>query len=258
MAKKSKKNKVTDVLDNHWVNRWAKKHVAELKKHVGLVLTLHPEHGIINASPNSAVATNQLQYLKKSIAKDAWLMEANHLLTRLGEMPRAITTIPKPDVTRPRKEKAAPKAWVKKREPTDPIPQLDAAVPVPERPGPPPSLAPLGPADDDVILDGSRPVLEPSEHMTILQFAQANGIKAVDVLLKVLGWTQDENKTVNIHSPLDAETLERLRQEFKKDSPYPSPDKQPPFTPHNPSPGNAKSLVVDGGGAAYRRGLRFD
>jgi hypothetical protein len=227
-----KKNKKQTQRDDSWIVSWCADHEDVLANFLGLVVTVHPEFGIVSAAPDRTKAIILRHYLRRSIARVSHTLNVDATLDELGWFDRTI----------------------------------NAEQPVPESQDPPEPLVPVNESfDSTVLLDGSHdprsetplaldgwPIVDgismkPSGSfsdpvgVTVQQYANKHKLRATEVLMKLIS---RGTGGCTINSTLTEEEISMLDREL---SPFPSPDKQPPYTPR-------RELSHPVG----RCGLRFD
>lgn len=132
---------------NNWIESWCRTHLNELEKYRGLVVAVHKDHGIINASRDMLVLKDQARFLKKKLVPDvAYIYTADYLLP-LGEKREEDDDVfpsfgdPQPPTV--------------KKGPLD----VEDQGPVPEKMDPPTPLS--DPFDNSgIVLDGTQPEAE--------------------------------------------------------------------------------------------------
>jgi hypothetical protein len=235
---------VNDRIYTVWIEGWCAGHVNELEDYRGLAIAVHRDEGIVASAPTLAILWDHVSFLRKKVRRVVAVTHANNYLPALDD--GSFGPAQPPTVK------------------TDPL-DIEDEGPAEELTNLPPPLD--DPSDNsDQVIDGSREpdpsdvsdFNAPEEPMTIRRFSKMHGLNQVAVLIKVLSWG---NAGFTVSNALDNDTLLKLEKEFSKaPPPFPSPDKQPPFTPHRPPGGLGRGVVLDGAGSAgyHHSKLAFD
>lgn len=231
MKKKSTKKAKERFVD--WCDKWCAEHIDQLLEHRGMIITVHPRHGIVGVANTLTQSLARDQFLRRSIMMKSYHVNVDATLVRVGW---------KEPTKRPSRKKNHP-GWSKVREPSDPIPQWET-----------PDLSPVDLPD----VDDNTP--SKSHRMKLIDYAKLRDQKATNVLLKLIEWGHQD---INIHTELDEATLDQLDLHYKVttaihelvsgSNPFPSPHKQPDFMPMKMDHDDA---VIDGAGAHYYRSIR--